>query len=87
MRKNRKAFKPESGKANSENMQILKVINHEWVNVMSDGKVKLVKCKCCNPPRYMVLKGSTPLLSTFHKENALAMYFNEKNKEDDEDVL
>jgi len=32
LRKNRKAFKPESGKANSENMKSLKVTNQisEW---------------------------------------------------------
>ena len=68
-------------------MQILKVINHGWTNVISSGKVKLVKCTCCNPPRYMVTRGNTPLISTFHKQNALDIYFYEKNKRDEEDVL
>jgi hypothetical protein len=68
-------------------MQILKVINHEWVDVMSHNKVKLVKCTCCSTPRYMVLKGNTPLISTFHKQNALDVYFYEKNKGDEEDVF
>ncbi len=54
---------------------------------MSSGKVKLVKCRCCDPPRYMVTRGNTPLISTFHKQNALDFYFYQKNKGDDEDVL
>ena len=87
LRKNRKAFKPESAKTSSENMQILNVINHEWVNVMSSGKVKLVKCRCCSTPRYMVLKGNTPLISTFYKENALDVYFYEKSRGDDDNVF
>ena len=68
-------------------MQIIKVINHEWVDVMSSGKVKLVKCRCCSTPRYMVTRGNTPLISTFHKQNALDVYFYEKNKGDEEDVF
>jgi len=68
-------------------MQILKVVNHEWANVMSYNKVKLVKCKCCNPPRYAVVKHNVPLFSTYHKENALAIYFYQKNKGDEEDVF
>ena len=68
-------------------MQILNVINHEWVNVMSSGKVKLVKCRCCSTPRYMVLKGNTPLISTFYKENALDVYFYEKSRGDDDNVF
>jgi len=68
-------------------MQILKVINHEWVNVMSSGEIKLVKCRCCDTPRYMVLKGSTPIISTYYKENALSIYFSEKSKGGDDDVL
>ena len=68
-------------------MQILNVTYHEWTNVMSSGKVKLIKCTCCNPPRYTVLKSNTPLFSTYHKDDALAIYFNEKNKGDEEDVL
>jgi len=68
-------------------MQILKVINHEWVNVMSSGEIKLVKCRCCNPPRYMVLRSNAPIFSTYHKDNALAVYFYQKNKGDEEDVL
>jgi len=68
-------------------MQILKVINHEWVNVISHNKVKLLRCTCCSTPRYMVTRGNMPLISTFYKENALDVYFYEKNKGGDEDVL
>ena len=68
-------------------MQILKVINHKWADVMSHNKVKLLRCTCCSTSRYMVTRGNMPLISTFYKENALAIYFYEKNKRDDEDVL
>ena len=54
---------------------------------MSSGEIKLVKCRCCNPPRYVVMKGNMPVISTFYKEDALRIYFYEKNKGDEEDVL
>ena len=68
-------------------MKVLNVIYHKWVNVISSGKVKLLRCTCCSTPRYMVLRGNTPLISTFHKQNALDVYFYEKNKGGDDDVL
>ena len=68
-------------------MQVLNVTYHKWVNVISHNKVKLVKCTCCSTPRYMVLKGNAPLISTFYKENALDVYFYEKNKGGDDDVF
>ena len=68
-------------------MKVLNVTYHKWVDIASENKVKLIRCTCCNPPRYAVVKGNVPLISTYYKEEAQTIYLYEKSRGDDDNVF